>query len=50
MFSFDKMLEDKGNTAVYMLYAYTRIREIYRVHNPVSSSAIFDTTEKDKLC
>ena len=26
MFSFDKMLEDKGNTAVYMLYAYTRIR------------------------
>ena len=25
-FSFDKMLEDKGNTAVYMLYAYTRIR------------------------
>lgn len=26
IFSFDKMLEDKGNTAVYMLYAYTRIR------------------------
>ena len=26
VFSFDKMLEDKGNTAVYMLYAYTRIR------------------------
>ena len=24
VFSFDKMLEDKGNTAVYMLYAYTR--------------------------
>ena len=26
VFSFDKMLDDKGNTAVYMLYAYTRIR------------------------
>jgi arginyl-tRNA synthetase len=26
IFSFDKMLEDKGNTAVYMLYAYTRIK------------------------
>ena len=30
IFSFDKMLEDKGNTAVYMLYAYTRIRSITR--------------------
>merc|ERR1719300_441961 len=30
IFSFDKMLEDKGNTAVYMLYAYTRIRSIVR--------------------
>jgi arginyl-tRNA synthetase len=26
IFSYDKMLEDKGNTAVYMLYAYTRIK------------------------
>jgi arginyl-tRNA synthetase len=26
VFSFDKMLEDKGNTAVYLLYAYTRIK------------------------
>lgn len=26
VFSFDKMLDDKGNTAVYMLYAYTRIK------------------------
>ena len=24
------MLDDKGNTAVYMLYAYTRIRSIAR--------------------
>uniref|UniRef100_A0A182XPR9 Probable arginine--tRNA ligase, cytoplasmic n=1 Tax=Anopheles quadriannulatus TaxID=34691 RepID=A0A182XPR9_ANOQN len=30
VFSFDKMLEDKGNTAVYLLYAYTRIRSIAR--------------------
>lgn len=30
IFSFDKMLEDKGNTAAYMLYAYTRIRSIAR--------------------
>eukprot|EP00047_Mylnosiga_fluctuans_P010934 m.18705 g.18705 ORF g.18705 m.18705 type:complete len:703 (+) comp3367_c0_seq1:28-2136(+) len=29
-FSFDKMLDDKGNTAVYLLYAYTRIRSIVR--------------------
>lgn len=30
VFSFDKMLEDKGNTAVYLLYANTRIRSIAR--------------------
>lgn len=30
VFSFDKMLEDRGNTAVYMLYAYTRIKSIAR--------------------
>merc|ERR1712080_704991 len=30
IFSFDKMLEDKGNTSCYMLYAYTRIRSIAR--------------------
>merc|ERR1719378_1606133 len=24
------MLDDKGNTAVYLLYAYTRIRSILR--------------------
>ncbi|XP_034181184.2 arginine--tRNA ligase-like protein [Osmia lignaria lignaria] len=30
VFSFDKMLEDKGNTAVYLLYALTRIRSIAR--------------------
>ena len=30
VFSFDKMLEDRGNTAVYLLYALTRIRSIAR--------------------
>lgn len=30
IFSFDKMLDDKGNTAVYLLYALTRIRSIAR--------------------
>lgn len=30
VFSFDKMLDDKGNTAVYLLYALTRIRSIAR--------------------
>nr|XP_033323493.1 arginine--tRNA ligase, cytoplasmic [Megalopta genalis] len=33
VFSFDKMLEDKGNTAVYLLYALTRIRAIARTAN-----------------
>uniref|UniRef100_A0A0G4GJL9 arginine--tRNA ligase n=1 Tax=Chromera velia CCMP2878 TaxID=1169474 RepID=A0A0G4GJL9_9ALVE len=28
VFSFDRMLENKGNTAVYMLYAYARICQI----------------------
>ncbi|XP_077984935.1 arginine--tRNA ligase, cytoplasmic-like isoform X2 [Glandiceps talaboti] len=31
VFSFDKMLDDKGNTAAYLLYAYTRIRSIARL-------------------
>lgn len=33
VFSFDKMLEDKGNTAVYLLYAFTRIKSIARNAN-----------------
>lgn len=34
VFSFDKMLEDKGNTAAYMLYAYARICSISRYLSP----------------
>lgn len=30
VFSFDRMLDDRGNTAVYLMYAYTRIRSIAR--------------------
>ncbi|UYV77638.1 RARS [Cordylochernes scorpioides] len=30
VFSFDRMLSDKGNTAVYLLYVVTRIRSIAR--------------------
>nr|XP_022324296.1 arginine--tRNA ligase, cytoplasmic-like [Crassostrea virginica] len=33
VFSFDKMLDDRGNTAAYLLYALTRIRSIARNSN-----------------
>ncbi|GCC21963.1 hypothetical protein chiPu_0000346 [Chiloscyllium punctatum] len=33
IFSFDKMLDDRGNTAAYLLYAFTRIRSITRLAN-----------------
>ncbi|CAD5120295.1 DgyrCDS8870 [Dimorphilus gyrociliatus] len=33
VFSFDRMLDDKGNTAIYLLYAYTRIRSIVKNTN-----------------
>lgn len=33
IFSFDKMLDDRGNTAAYLLYARTRIRSIARTAN-----------------
>lgn len=33
VFSFNKMLDDKGNTAAYLLYAFTRIRSIARLAN-----------------
>ncbi|KII61094.1 Arginine--tRNA ligase, cytoplasmic [Thelohanellus kitauei] len=29
-FSFDRMLEDRGNTAIYLLYTYARVRSIIR--------------------
>lgn len=45
VFSFDKMLDDKGNTAVYLLYAYTRIRSIARTAN-VQHDQIVEAVEK----
>ncbi|XP_068617631.1 arginine--tRNA ligase, cytoplasmic [Battus philenor] len=41
VFSFDKMLDDKGNTAVYLLYAVTRIRSIARTAQ-ISESKLLD--------
>ncbi|CAH1267869.1 RARS [Branchiostoma lanceolatum] len=38
VFSFDRMLDDRGNTAAYLLYAYTRIRSIARLANVDESS------------
>lgn len=42
------MLEDKGNTAVYLLYAYTRIRSIARNCGgdfAANIEKVIDTTE-----
>nr|XP_056718380.1 arginine--tRNA ligase, cytoplasmic [Euleptes europaea] len=38
IFSFDKMLDDRGNTAAYLLYAFTRIRSIARLANIVEGT------------
>eukprot|EP00730_Choanoeca_flexa_P017643 TRINITY_DN8523_c0_g1_i3.p1 TRINITY_DN8523_c0_g1~~TRINITY_DN8523_c0_g1_i3.p1 ORF type:complete len:704 (+),score=188.27 TRINITY_DN8523_c0_g1_i3:87-2114(+) len=46
VFSFDKMLSDKGNTAVYLLYANARIRSIMR--NPAIAEAGIDVEELRK--
>ena len=45
VFSFDKMLEDKGNTAVYMMYAYTRIKSIGRT---IGNTKLAETIEEFK--
>ncbi|XP_034936777.1 arginine--tRNA ligase, cytoplasmic [Chelonus insularis] len=49
VFSFDKMLEDKGNTAVYLLYALTRIRSIARTAN-LTPEQIKSAVETTPLC
>ena len=53
IFSFDKMLDPKGNTAVYLLYAYARICSIIRKANVDVSSLNADkelkiTHEKER--
>nr|XP_046265712.1 arginine--tRNA ligase, cytoplasmic [Scatophagus argus] len=47
VFSFDKMLDDRGNTAAYLLYAFTRIRSIARLANidEATLKKAADTTE-----
>lgn len=44
VFSFDKMLDDKGNTAVYLLYAYVRIRSIARTAK-ISQEAMIEAAK-----
>lgn len=48
VFSFDKMLDDKGNTAVYLLYALTRIKSIARNAN-ISREKIIEAIENTKV-
>lgn len=47
VFSFDQMLEDKGNTAVYLLYSLTRIRSIKRKANLGSVKQILDKRREE---
>lgn len=47
VFSFDQMLEDKGNTAVYLLYSLTRIRSIKRRANLGSVGDILEKRLKE---
>lgn len=48
VFSFDRMLDDKGNTAVYLLYAYTRIRSIKRTAN-IEREKVLEEAQKGPL-
>lgn len=48
VFSFDKMLDDKGNTAVYLLYAYTRVRSIQRT-SKVSTDTLSSYIQKNSI-
>ena len=44
IFSYDKMLADKGNTAPYLIYAYARVQSISRKGN-VDFSALTSTLQ-----
>merc|ERR1712142_545516 len=48
VFSFDKMLDDKGNTAVYLLYAYTRVRSIQHT-SKITNEAIADYVQNHSI-
>lgn len=47
-FDFNKMLDDKGNTAVYLFYSYVRICSIYRKLN-LSQNDIDELVKTKKL-
>lgn len=51
-FSYDKMLDTNGNTAVYMLYSYARIKSIQRKASvpaeELAAAAVSLDTEKEK--
>lgn len=49
VFSFDKMLDDRGNTAAYLLYAYVRIRSIARNAN-ISRESLKEAAKREKIC
>jgi len=49
VFSFDKMLDDKGNTAVYLQYAYVRIKSIARTAG-VEASEIEKAAKNTSVC
>lgn len=48
VFSFDKMLDDRGNTAAYLLYAFTRIRSIARLAN-IDEAALRKAAESTEV-
>jgi arginyl-tRNA synthetase len=49
VFSWDKMLALHGNTAVYLLYAYARIRSIFRKGNLESSDQSLVTNHQSPI-
>ncbi|XP_022643504.1 arginine--tRNA ligase, cytoplasmic-like [Varroa destructor] len=48
VFSFDRMLDDRGKTAAYLLYSLTRIRSIARTAG-VNTTALRETADKHVL-
>lgn len=47
-FDYEKMLDDKGNTAVYLFYSYARICSVYRKNN-ISEKDIEEMIKNDKI-
>ena len=49
IFSFDKMLDDKGNTAVYLQYAYVRMRSLARKAK-LSAAELSEAAKTTPIC